>query len=78
MSRMEQDSKDFLQRVLWSILIALAYLFINATIGIAAGWLFFYEYPTLGNYIFYSWFLLSTLGFILLMVKWWKKKFPHG
>jgi len=37
-----------------------------------------YDTPTLGNYVFYTWVLLSTAGMIYLLIKWWKKKFPHG
>jgi len=51
---------------------------INATMGIWGGWLFFDHLPTLGNYIFYAWVAVSTLGLIILLVRWWGKKFPHG
>jgi hypothetical protein len=78
MSSMEPDVQDFLKRVVWSISFVLLYMIINSTAGIAAGWFFFYDKPTLGNYIFYAWLLLSTVGLIWLLVKWWKKKFPHG
>jgi hypothetical protein len=53
-------------------------MLILSSAGIAGGWFFFYDTPTLGNYIFYTWILLSTTGMIWLLVKWWKKKFPHG
>jgi ABC-type thiamin/hydroxymethylpyrimidine transport system permease subunit len=75
---MEPEVRDFLQRVVWSIGIGLLYLIINSTIGIAGGWFFFADKPTLGNYIFYVWFIATTVGLVVLMVKWWKKKFPHG
>lgn len=78
MSSMEPDIRDFLKRVVWSISFVLLYMIINATIGIAGGWLFFYDKPGTGNYIFYAWLLASTVGLIFLLWKWWKKKFPHG
>ena len=77
-SGMEPDVKDFLQRVVWSISAGMLYLIINTTMGIWGGWLFFYETPTLGNYIFYAWLLFSTIVLIRLLIRWWKKKFPHG
>lgn len=78
MSSMEPDVQDFLKRIVWSVTLVLVYMLILSTAGIAGGWLFFYDTPTLGNYIFYSWILLSTVALIWLLVKWWKKKFPHG
>ncbi len=78
MSSMEPEIKDFLKRVVWSISIGIVYLIINSSIGIAGNWLFFDETPTLGNYIFYAWLLASTAGLIVVLYKWWKKKFPHG
>jgi len=76
MSMMEDDAKDLLQRVVWSISAGLVYLLFNITFGIYFGWLFFYDSPTMGNYIFYAWFLLSTAGLLWLLIKWWKRKFP--
>jgi hypothetical protein len=78
MSSMEPDVQNFLKRVVWSITLVLIYMLIISTAGIAGGWLFFNDSPGLGNYIFYTWILFSTVGTIWLLVKWWKKKFPHG
>ncbi len=77
-SGMEPEVRDFLRRVGFSISVGFLYLVINCTMGIWGGWLFFYDKPTLGNYIFYAWLLFSTVVLIRLMIKWWKKKFPHG
>jgi hypothetical protein len=75
---MEPDVQDFLKRIIWSVTLVLVYMIIISSIGIAGGWLFFYDTPTPGNYIFYGWILISTIGMIYLLIKWWKKKFPHG
>ena len=77
-SGMEPEVRDFLRRIVWSITTGMLYLLINTSVGIMGGWLFFYDKPTLGNYIFYTWLALSTAMLIRLMLKWWKKKFPHG
>lgn len=78
MSSMEPDVQNFLKRVVWSITLILIYMLIISTAGIAGGWLFFNDSPRLGNYIFYTWILFSTVGTIWLLITWWKKKFPHG
>lgn len=78
MSSMEPDASDFLKRIVWSISLVLVYMLIILTVGIYGGWFFFYDTPTTGNYIFYTWVLLSTAGMIYLLIKMWKKKFPHG
>lgn len=78
MSEMEPDVQDFLKRIVWSSTLIIVYLLILTSAGLAGGWFFFYDKPALGNYIFYAWVVLSTAGTIYLLVKWWKKKFPHG
>jgi hypothetical protein len=74
----EVDVSDFLKRIVWSITLVLVHMMIILTAGIYGNWFFFYDSPGLGNYIFYAWVLLSSVGVIFLLVKWWKKKFPHG
>jgi len=78
MSSMEPDAADFLKRIVWSVSLVIVYMLILLTAGIYGNWFFFYDTPTLGNYVFYTWVLLSTAGMIYLLIKWWKKKFPHG
>ena len=78
MSSMEPDAADFLKRVVWSVSLVLVYMLILLTAGIYGNWFFFYDTPTTGNYIFYTWVLMSTVGMIFLLIKLWKKKFPHG
>jgi hypothetical protein len=77
-SGMEPEVREFLRRVVWSLSAGLLYLIINTTVGIWGGWMFFDERPTLGNYIFYAWLVFSTVVLVRLVLKWWKKKFPHG
>lgn len=72
---MEPEVQDFLKRVVWSISLVLVYMLILSTFGIAAGWFFFYDTPTLGNYVFYTWTLVSTVAVVIVLIKWWRKKF---
>ncbi len=78
MSSMEPDAADFLKRIVWSVTLVFVYMLILITAGIYGNWFFFYDTPTLGNYIFYAWVLLSSVGTVYLLIRWWKKKFPHG
>lgn len=70
MSNSEPDVKKFFARIVNSMAIGLLWLFINSTIGIAFNFAFFEGVPTIGNYIFYAWFIIS---FILLLL-YYKKK----
>jgi membrane protein DedA with SNARE-associated domain len=77
-NQQETDVQDFLQRIAWSFLSGLIWLFINMTAGIFGGWLFFEHSPTLGNIIFYAWMLLSLAFLLRILYKTWNRKFPHG
>ena len=78
MSTMENDTKRFLNKILTTLGLGLLWLFINMTMGIYNKWFFFVDKPTTGNYIFYSWAILSLVGLLMLYRKIWKEKFPHG
>ena len=75
MSNMEPEVRDFLMRISLSIGAGLLRLFINVTIGIFGGWLFFYETPGLGNYVFYAWLLVSVVLLVWVYLRLWKKRF---
>jgi hypothetical protein len=72
MSEMEPDIKDFLSRVMSSLSVGLLWLLINTTIGIGFNYAFFDNQPSLGNYIFYVWFLASLVLLVLYYRKKWK------
>ena len=74
MSNMEPEVKEFLARISLSIFAGLMWLFINVSIGIFGGWLFFYDQPTTGNYIFYVWLLISLGLLIWVYIRLWKDK----
>jgi hypothetical protein len=70
---MEDDAKAFLMRIVRSLSVALLWLMINMTFGIYLGWLVFEGAPTLGNFIFYGWLIISFALMILYFVRTWKK-----
>lgn len=55
-----------------SMSVGLLWLIINMTLGIYFEWLFFYEKPTLGNYIFYFFMIASLIWMIRYNYKLWK------
>jgi len=78
MSHMENDTQRFLNKIVTTIGLGLLWLFITMTMGLYNGWFFFSGKPTLGNYIFYGWTILSLVGLLILYKRIWKEKFPHG
>jgi hypothetical protein len=65
---MEPEVKDFLLRIVNTISMGLVWLLVNMSVGIYYGFAFFEDKPSVGNYIFYVWFIIS-LGFLLLYLK---------
>jgi hypothetical protein len=72
MSEMEPDIKNFLSKVLSSFSMSLLWLLVNSTIGIAFNYAFFENKPSVGNYVFYLWFLISLFFLIAYLRKKWK------
>jgi hypothetical protein len=72
MSSMEEDASRFLKKIVRTIAIAILWLMINMTFGIYLGWMFFYGSPTLGNFIFWGWMVLSLVLVLWYLYKVWK------
>jgi len=72
MSEMEPDIKNFLSKVMSSLSIGMLWLLINTTVGIGFNYAFFEKKPSLGNYIFYAWFIVSLFFLVLYFRKKWK------
>jgi hypothetical protein len=72
MSGMEPEVKSFLSKISTSLSVGLLWLLINTTIGIGFNFAFFEEQPSIGNYLFYAWFLLSLFLLIIFYRKKWK------
>jgi FtsH-binding integral membrane protein len=78
MPLMEDDARDFLKRIVWSLSLGL--LWLVTTIGIGAyNQLLVPDHGlTTGNIIFYIWMAASLVALIWVNIRIWKKKFPHG
>ena len=73
MSRMENDARDFLMRVVRTLTAALMWMIINVFTGIYMGWMFFFSRPSAGNYIFYAWMVASFLALLWYFRRLWKR-----
>ncbi len=76
MSRVESETKDFLRRVVWSVMLGFLWLVTN--IGIGAYNDLFTPTGTVGNIAFYIWAAVSLSALIYINYRIWRKKFPHG
>ncbi|THU36836.1 hypothetical protein FAM09_17880 [Niastella caeni] len=78
MSMMEDDVKDFLKRIVWSVF--LGFLWLTTTLGIGTYNDLLVPNPSIsiGNIIFYIWMASSLAALIYINYRIWKKKFPHG
>jgi hypothetical protein len=71
---MEPEVRAFLLRVLYTITMGLIWMILNVWAGIYMGWLFFEGSMKTGNFIFYS-FMVISLGFLIwYYVRLWKGK----
>jgi hypothetical protein len=71
---MEPDMIEFLVRIVQTLSMGLLWLLVNMTVGIYFGFGFFEDTPSIGNYIYYLFFLL-TLGLLIFYFrKKWKGK----
>ncbi len=74
----EDDPRDFLRRVVWSLSLGLLWLVSNIGIGTYTGLMVPEKNVTTGNIIFYAWMAASLAALIWINIRIWKKKFPHG
>ena len=74
----EPEAKDLLFRTLMTVSMGALWMLVNATLGLWFGWFFFAELPTLGNYLFYLFFLLSLAALIWYFIRLWRKGLDGG
>lgn len=74
----QDDPRDFLRRVVWSLSLGLVWLVSNIGIGTYTGLMVPDKNVTTGNILFYVWMATSLAALIWINVRIWKKKFPHG
>ncbi len=70
---MEPEMVAFLKRISLTILIALLWLAINATAAIKGDNAFIGEHITIGNVLFYVWFVISLVILLWIYKRMWLK-----
>ncbi len=71
---MEPEVAAFLRRVGWSLTIGFVWLAVNATAAIKGDNAFIGDHITLGNVLFYLWFIISIIILVLVYKKMWTGK----
>ena len=74
----EDDPRDFLRRIGWTISLGFVWLMTTFAIGMYNGLMVPDKGIRLSNIIFYCWMAISLAALIWVNIRIWKKKFPHG
>jgi hypothetical protein len=69
---MEDETKDFLVRIIQTIAWVLIWMLLNVYLGIYKDYAFFDKYPTWINYLFYAGSLISLFFVLRYLWKKWK------
>jgi hypothetical protein len=78
MSKMEDDAKDLLRRVVWSLSLGLLWLITTIGIGTYNRLIVPENGLHTRNIIFYIWMAVSLVALVWINIRIWKKKIPHG
>ena len=71
---MEPEAAAFLRRVGNSLAIGFVWLAVNATAAIKGDNAFIGDQITIGNVLFYIWFVISIVILVILYKKIWREK----
>lgn len=71
---MEPEASAFLRRVGNSLAIGFVWLAINATAAIKGDNAFIGDHITIGNILFYVWFIISIYILVIIYKKMWVNK----
>jgi ABC-type glycerol-3-phosphate transport system permease component len=69
---MEDETREFLVRILNTVAIVLLWMIANVFIGIYKGYAFFEDRPDWENYIYYVFLLVSFIFLIFHLKRKWK------
>jgi hypothetical protein len=78
MSGVEPEAQDFLRKIVWSVFYGIAWMMVNMTFGIYFELFFVSGRLSIGNIIFYLFFLGSLFALIRFYYRTWRQRFPHG
>jgi ABC-type glycerol-3-phosphate transport system permease component len=69
---MEDETREFLVRILNTIAIVLVWMMVNVFIGIYKGYAFFEENPGWTNYVYYVFLAISFIALVIHLKRKWK------
>lgn len=69
---MEDETREFLVRILNTVAIVLVWMMANVFIGIYKGLGFFEDRPDWTNYVYYVFLIASLIFLIILLKRKWK------
>jgi hypothetical protein len=69
---MEPEVREFLQRIVWTLSVALLWLMINTIAGLRFELAIIDGKHTIATVFFYTWLLASLFLMLRLFRKWWK------
>jgi ABC-type thiamin/hydroxymethylpyrimidine transport system permease subunit len=74
---MEPEVAEFLKRVSYSIGIAFVWLGITCIAGIKGDNAFVGDHISIGNILFYIWFIASLVGLFFIYKKLWRRPYNN-
>jgi hypothetical protein len=69
---MEDETREFLVRILNTVALVLLWMMANVFIGIYKGFAFFNNKPDWANYIYYAFLVISFIALIIHLKRKWK------
>lgn len=70
---MEPGIKEYLLRIVNTIGLGLLWMALNSTAGIMYDLAFVHDHITIGNILFFTWFLLSLAAYLWYVIRLWRK-----
>ncbi len=72
-SIVEPGVREYLIRIVNTLSVGLLWMAINTTAGIMYDYAFVHEHITIGNIVFYIWFIISLILFLWWVIRLWSK-----
>lgn len=69
---MEDETREFLVRILNTVAIVLLWMMVNVFVGIYKGYAFFEDKPGWPNFAYYAFLLISFVVLIIHLKRKWK------
>ena len=70
---MEPGVREYLLRIVNTLSVGILWMAINSTAGLMYDLAFVHEKITVGNILFYSWFVISLILFLWWVIHLWSK-----